>query len=1827
MSAQKAYRALKLEQTSDGHQGLTITYYYDNLRSSRGNTVDATLNVDGLLDGFTDVDDYVDDVNIVFDSSFANYFPTSTMYWFNAVPAKRKVTFYGWENLNTSEVTSMVGMFESLGHYFDETISNQVPIVVENFSLSYFDTSKVSEMDNMFANVCLDELDISHFTFKPGVTTNMFLASSTIKDLYIPAAAVDWADEACMYMNGGDGPCTLHYPNSINPRATYLDNEVVNGNCESSNTTCLIGHDGDPGSVDATNFVNGAGYNGSRAVKVHASANATNDWEAMFFVYTPNHTWQAGDHYRFKMKVRADKASYIYSQSHWAPHEYIHYSMLGGSNYDVGTEWREIEYEGTISTQQVGAEGLKTIAFVLNGKKENINFYFDDISWEPIEMGSPTSFGWKGGIFKDVPGKNSYAVLSNNLRTLTLYDDDNKLTHEGEGLIFNTKMDSGYPEWYAYSGAVTDVVIDGSVSATTANSLHHRLFMNVGTADNPCLLTCPDGIITSPYFANGESKSDEIEIQCLENTLMFGANDVTAIEIDGNKCYKVNSAAVNQNDDGYVNWYSQFFVTTPNHDWKAGDRYRFKMKVRADKPAEIQVQSHIMPGDYLHWYMLDGTYNVSTEWQEIVYDGAITAEQAGREAMHTIAFQLNVLKEENNYYFDDITWEPFYTNSNYDDYFIWKGGYFLAPPKPEAYAVLSRDNKTVTFYYGDDKKSHASEGMIYRLDDTPGWKAYSDMITEVVLDHTFIEAESGFNSLPYDYFSGVGSSTPSRLTCPDDIITTSYYAYGESKSDGIEIQSCENAIVETNGINVNNARVVEIYGNKCYKVNSAKANENVDWYSEFFVTTPNHDWRAGDRYRFKMRVRADKPARISVQAHHMPGYYHYYAMLDGYYDVTTEWQEIEYEGTINNEQAGANYDRDTMHTIAFMLNLLKEENNYYFDNISWEPIFTNSNEEDYFIWKGGHFLIPSKPETYAVLSTDKTTLTVYYGEDKKSHANEGTIYRVYSGDSQGWSEYSSLITKVDLDPSFTNTPSNTTQLPYNYFSGLGTGTPCLLYYPSDYTLDGTSQETGYFIWKYGHFKTPTAYAVLSSDKKTLTFYCDDKKGTHTGSTGEYFLNTLSTGPAINSLEPNWLKEQDAKTSIKTVVFDESFSHHHPITTGSWFSELSNLTSIIHLDYLKTDKVVDFALMFYGCSSLTYADVSHFDTHNAKNFTSMFNDCKNLQNIDISHFDDSSVPYGYGMNSMFANCESLESIDISNFTFNSGTVTTYMLGNCTGLKTLTVSPSANPILDLYTSTSTAFKNVGSAASPCELILTENFILEDATYGEDYILWKGGYFKIHCDAYAQIDGDIMAFYYDNQYGKRSGTAYILDLDEAYDLPNWHHAPGTEAITKVIFDSSFKKAKPKNCRGWFYDFTNLTTIKDIENLNTSKVVNMNTMFLFCGNLTALDLSGFDTSNVTDMSYMFDGCYSMTTLSGINFDTSNVTDMSYMFSICSALTSLDVSHFDTSNVTDMSSMFAYCYELRNLDLSNFYFDENANTEDMLYFCQQLKALTIPESAKHWNDGACNGVGSQNQPCALFYPDGFTPEKSSTGDGWYRWKNGYFADILLGDANGDGTVSVADVMLTVNKAMNKPLTLFNEKSADINNDGRITVADVMGIVKLVLNSGRNSAPRNAYQSMSDAMAVTAKGNELTLHLTGTGSYTASQMTLTLPKGCRLESAQMVSSRSNGHSVQTSDLGNGQYRVVVYGASGMPFGNSCSDLVRLNVKGNHNGDVAVSDIQVVDYLTNTFLLSDVSGIATGIENLSTDSSDDGDWYTTQGQRVSTPTRGIYIRNGRKVVVR
>lgn len=219
---------------------------------------------------------------------------------------------------------------------------------------------------------------------------------------------------------------------------------IVNGDCEGTDATCLVSRDAN-GSGDVQRIVDGAGYNGSRGIKIHSIANAANDWSAQLFVYTPDHVWQTGEKYRFRMMVRADKAARITTQTHGAPHDYINGSIMGGS-YNVTTQWKEISYEGTITDEQTGssrdywsgqstAGRMQSIVFNLNVDKKDNNYYFDNVSWElytddgtTVEATKESKDGkftfdnttnltvrlFKDGYLPSVPVTRSYIKTSNN---------------------------------------------------------------------------------------------------------------------------------------------------------------------------------------------------------------------------------------------------------------------------------------------------------------------------------------------------------------------------------------------------------------------------------------------------------------------------------------------------------------------------------------------------------------------------------------------------------------------------------------------------------------------------------------------------------------------------------------------------------------------------------------------------------------------------------------------------------------------------------------------------------------------------------------------------------------------------------------------------------------------------------------------------------------------------------------------------------------------------------------------------------------------------------------------------------------------------------------------------------------------------------------------------------------------------------------------------------------------------------------------------------------------------------------------------------------------
>lgn len=128
------------------------------------------------------------------------------------------------------------------------------------------------------------------------------------------------------------------------------------------------------------------GPDGKNCVVVHANANAVNEWDTQFFIYTPNKTWSAGDKYKITFYYKASENIGADTQCHGEPGTYKHYACLS-PNPSFTTQWKKYEANGTIPAE---GDGMKAIAFNLNkGKKDHaIDYYFADIHWGTVEKGN-----------------------------------------------------------------------------------------------------------------------------------------------------------------------------------------------------------------------------------------------------------------------------------------------------------------------------------------------------------------------------------------------------------------------------------------------------------------------------------------------------------------------------------------------------------------------------------------------------------------------------------------------------------------------------------------------------------------------------------------------------------------------------------------------------------------------------------------------------------------------------------------------------------------------------------------------------------------------------------------------------------------------------------------------------------------------------------------------------------------------------------------------------------------------------------------------------------------------------------------------------------------------------------------------------------------------------------------------------------------------------------------------------------------------------------------------------------------------------------------------
>lgn len=247
-----------------------------------------------------------------------------------------------------------------------------------------------------------------------------------------------------------------------------------------------------------------------------------------------------------------------------------------------------------------------------------------------------------------------------------------------------------------------------------------------------------------------------------------------------------------------------------------------------------------------------------------------------------------------------------------------------------------------------------------------------------------------------------------------------------------------------------------------------------------------------------------------------------------------------------------------------------------------------------------------------------------------------------------------------------------------------------------------------------------------------------------------------------------------------------------------------------------------------------------------------------------------------------------------------------------------------------------------------------------------------------------------------------------------------------------------------------------------------------------------------------------------------------------------------------------------------------------------------------------------------------------------------------LGDVNNDTHIDVADltgVVLFILENADASL-VFN--AADMDGNGVVEVNDYAALVNVIL--AQDESQNSRLYGMNDAIEYpnVIGLNDLTLNERGEGellvtlrqkdyAYSGMQFDLYLPEGIILNEEESVASGSR-HGLWMQKHADGSYRIIC--SSMMNAELNAGVVIRLQVKaadnmqGNYQvmvDNVVMSDVNAKRHeVANANAQLTVGGETTGITTIGI--STQKNVFDMQGRRVDAVKKGVYVVNGKKVVV-
>ncbi len=235
-------------------------------------------------------------------------------------------------------------------------------------------------------------------------------------------------------------------------------------------------------------------------------------------------------------------------------------------------------------------------------------------------------------------------------------------------------------------------------------------------------------------------------------------------------------------------------------------------------------------------------------------------------------------------------------------------------------------------------------------------------------------------------------------------------------------------------------------------------------------------------------------------------------------------------------------------------------------------------------------------------------------------------------------------------------------------------------------------------------------------------------------------------------------------------------------------------------------------------------------------------------------------------------------------------------------------------------------------------------------------------------------------------------------------------------------------------------------------------------------------------------------------------------------------------------------------------------------------------------------------------------------------------------DVNGDGLADMLDAVDIVKFVVDTPAEEFDEFLADFDEDELVTAADAVRLLNMLADGSAApniaSAPMKMIEGDEHVGLTLDPNGVISLSLDNVRRYSAFQFDLTLSEGSEVSLAQLTE-RKNGHQLVYNKVGENTYRFVAISLSGNSFRDFEGTLLNIMAGSRDAETVSATNIRMITSDGVTYLFEDVlAAMPTDIAEVMTQGNSDADAiYNLSGMRVERAGKGVYIVNGKKVIIK